>query len=110
MIEMRVSYEDKVDGRQMMNVKPGFLEPFDDTEPHRPDRIDQHIGVVGLNQKGGVTDPSDANLAGLHFREQRTRVSGSRTFGKERWNPDAGQEITSGPIGARAKLHSLRFF
>ena len=93
-----------------MNVKPRLLQSFDDAEPHRPDRIDQDIGVVSLNQKGGVTDPGDANLARLHFWEQRTRVSGPGTLGEERWDPNAGEEITPGPIAAGAKLHSLRFF
>ena len=49
MIEMRVRHENEIDRRQMMNVKTGLLETFDHAQPHRPDRIDQHVGVVRLN-------------------------------------------------------------
>ena len=51
MIEMRVRDENEIDGWQMVNVKTRFLEPFDYTEPHRPDGIDEDVGVVRLNQK-----------------------------------------------------------
>ena len=48
-IEMRVSHEHEIDRRQMMNVKARFLQSLDHLEPHRPDRIDQDIGIVRLN-------------------------------------------------------------
>ena len=49
MIEMRVGHEHEIDRRQMMDVKSGFLQPFDHFKPHRPDRIDQDIDLVRLN-------------------------------------------------------------
>ena len=81
MIKMRVRDEDEIDRRQMMNVKPRFFESLDHAQPHRPDRIDQHIGLVRLNQKRGVTDPGDANLTRLHFRKERPRTR-TGPFGK----------------------------
>jgi hypothetical protein len=48
-IEMRMRHENKIDRRQVMKVNSRFLQSLDHAEPHRPDRIDQHVGVVGLN-------------------------------------------------------------
>ena len=52
-----------------MNTKSGLLQAFDHAQPHRPDRVDQDIGFVSLDQKRGVTDPGDANLTRLNFRK-----------------------------------------
>lgn len=93
-----------------MNVKAGLLESLDHAKPHRPDRVDQHIRIVSLNQERSVTDPGDTNLARLDFGEQRPGVSRAGTFGEKRGNPHAGDEITFGPIAARTKLYSLRLF
>ena len=108
-IEVGVSDEDEIDRRQMVNVKSGFLESFDHAEPHRPDRVDQDVGVMRLNQERRVTDPGDANLAGLNFWKERPRAR-ARTSRKERRDPDAGDEIAFGPGAARTQLDSLRFF
>src|SRR5207244_8140747 len=62
MIEVRVGHEHEIDRRQMVNVKPRLLQSFDHAEPHRPNRIDQNVGVVRLNQKRRMTDPGNANL------------------------------------------------
>ena len=51
MIEVSVGDEDQVNGRQMMNFEAWSLQSFDHLEPLRPDRIDQYINVVGLNEK-----------------------------------------------------------
>ncbi len=107
MIEMRVGHENEINRRQMMNVKSGFLQSLDHAQPHRPNRIDQNVGFVGLNQKRGVPDPGNANLARLDFGEERARVSSARTFGKKRRNPDAGDEVALGPIAARTKFYPL---
>ena len=56
-----------------------------------------------------MPDPGDTNLARLHFWKERTRARAG-TFGKERWNPDAGDEIALSPFAARAQLDALRFF
>ncbi len=49
MIEVRVGHEHEINRGQMMNVKSGLLQSLDNAEPHRPDRIDQHIDLVRLN-------------------------------------------------------------
>jgi len=62
-----------------------------------------------LDEKRSVADPSDANLAGLHFGKERTRAS-TGAFRKERGNPDTGDEIAPGPIAPRPQFDSRRFF
>ena len=109
MIEVRVSHEHEIDRRQMVNVKPRLLQSFDHAEPHRPNRIDQNVGVVRLNQKRRMTDPGNANLTRLHFWKEGPRARAG-PFGKERRNPDAGDEVAFGPIAAGPQLYALRFF
>ena len=48
-VEMGVSDEHEIDRRQVMNMKSGLLQAFDHAQPHRPDRVDQHVGFMGLN-------------------------------------------------------------
>jgi hypothetical protein len=108
MIEMRVGYEHEINRRQMMNMKARFFEPLDNAQPHRPDRIDQDVGFVRLNQKRSVPNPGDANLAGLYFGKQRAGARAG-TFREQRWDPNAGDEIALGPIAARAEFYSRRF-
>src|SRR5436190_18423855 len=62
-IKMGMRNEDKINRRQMMNFKARELKPFDDLEPFRPDRVDQDIDVVSLNEKRGMTNPGNAYLA-----------------------------------------------
>ena len=69
MIEMRVRHENEIDRRQMMNFETRLLEPLDHLQPLRPDRIDQEIDLVRLNQERGVPDPGDADFAFADFRE-----------------------------------------
>src|ERR1043166_1406270 len=51
MIEMRMRHQDKINRRQMMNFEAWLLQPLDHLEPFRPDRVDQDIDLVGLNQE-----------------------------------------------------------
>src|SRR2546423_3556119 len=108
MIEVRVRDEDEIDRRQMMDVKARFFESLDHAEPHRPDRIDQNVRVVRLDQKRRVSDPSDANLSGLHFWKKRLCAC-ARAFGKERGDPNARDKIPLGPIASGTQLDALRF-
>src|SRR6516162_3003196 len=94
----------------MMNIKTRFLESLDHAQPHRPDRIDQHINIVTLHQERRVADPRDANLPRLHSWEKRSCVLRARTSCEKRWDPDAGDEITFRPIAARTQFNALRFF
>ena len=54
-----------------------------------------------------MTNPGNANLAGLDFGKQRPGVSRSGTLGEKRWNPDAGDEVALGPIAAWTKFDPL---
>ena len=81
----------------MMNFKAGLLQSFDYLKPFRPDRINQDINLVRLNQKRGMPDPGNAHLAFPDFRKLRRRVIAG-TLGEKRRNKDAGQKIALVPV------------
>jgi len=51
MIEMRMRHQDKINRRQVMNFEPGLFQSFDYFEPFRPNRVDQDIHLMRLDQK-----------------------------------------------------------
>ena len=51
MIEMRMRHQDKVNRRQVMNFEPGLFQSFDNFEPFRPNRVDQDVHLMRLDQK-----------------------------------------------------------
>jgi len=51
MIEMCMRHQDKINRRQMMNFEAWLFQPLDHLEPFRPDRVDQDIDLVGLDEK-----------------------------------------------------------
>src|SRR5205085_5187278 len=99
-IEVGMGHEHEIDFRQMMNVEPRLLEPLDHFQPLRPDRVDEQIELVSLNQKRSVADPGDADLALANLRELWTRVIAG-TLREERRDQDFGEEIALVPIRAR---------
>src|SRR4029077_6525049 len=86
-IKMGVRYKHHVDVRQMMNFESRLLQPFNHLQPLRPDRIDQHIHLVRLNQKRGVADPGDADLARRNRRKLRRDVF-ARSLDEQRGDED----------------------
>src|SRR4030095_3366014 len=50
-IKMRMGHEYEVNGRQMMDFETGPFQSFDDLEPFRPNRIDQDVHLVRLDEK-----------------------------------------------------------
>lgn len=106
---MRMGDENEINRRQMVKVYARFLESLDHAQPHRPDRIDENVRVVRLNQERRVADPGDADLPWLHFWKRRARA-GAGTLGEERRDPDLGNEIALGPFATRAQFDALRFF
>ena len=50
-IKMRMGHEDEINGRQMMNFEARSFQSFDDLEPFRPNRIDQDVDLVRLDEK-----------------------------------------------------------
>ena len=97
MVKMRVRHEHEIDLGQMMQINAGTLQAFDDLEPHRPVRVDEHVHLFGLNQERRVPDPRDANLTAFHFRKERHSLL-ARTAGEERRNENAGEKIALMPI------------
>jgi hypothetical protein len=82
----------------MMNFEAWSLQSFDHLEPLRPDRINQYINVVGLDEKRGMSDPRDANFAFADFRKLRRRVT-TGAFDEKRRNKNAGEKIAFVPVG-----------
>ena len=103
MIEVSVSDEDQVNGRQMMNFEAWSLQSFDHLEPLRPDRIDQYIDFVGLDEERGMSDPGNANFTFADFRELRRRVTAG-AFDEEGRNKNAGEKIAFVPVGSRSQF------
>ena len=50
-IKMRMGYEYEIYGRQMMNFEARPFQSFDDLEPLRPNRVDQDVHLVRLDEK-----------------------------------------------------------
>src|SRR5450759_881037 len=50
-IEMGMRYQDKINRRQMMNFEAWLFQALDHFEPFRPDRVDQDVDLVGLDEK-----------------------------------------------------------
>ena len=90
-----------------MNFKAGLLQSLDYLEPFRPDRINQDINLVRLNQKRGVPDPGNAYFAFADFRKVRLRMIAS-ALGEKRRNQDTGQKIALVPVSSRAQPDACR--
>ena len=99
MIEVSVGDEDQINGRQMMNFEAWSLQSFDYLEPLRPDRIDQYISFMGLDEERGMSNPRNANFAFADFRKLRRRVT-TGAFDEKRRNKNAGEEIAFVPVGS----------
>jgi hypothetical protein len=48
---MRVRHEYEVNRRQMMNFEARLFQSFNDLEPFRPNRIDQDVYFMRLDEK-----------------------------------------------------------
>ena len=99
---MRMGYEYEVNRRQMMNFEARLFQSFDHLEPFRPNRIDQDVYLVRLNQKRGVADPRNADLTFADFRKLRRHVFAG-SLHEQRRNQNARQEIAFVPIGPRTQ-------
>ena len=109
MIKVRMGYQDEVNRRQMMNLEAWLFQSFDHLKPFRPDWVDQDIDFVSLNEKRGVPDPSDTNLAFADFRKLRRRVM-ARAFDEKRRDQDTGEKITLVPVGSRTQADARGTF
>ena len=75
MVEMRVRDEDKIDRRQMIDLKTGALQTLDHLEPHRPIRVDQHVHRFHLDQERRMADPGDGKLARSNWWKEWLRAT-----------------------------------
>ena len=87
----------------MVNFEARPFQSFDHLEPLRPVRVDQNINVMGLNEKRGVADPGDANLAVTKFGKLRRRRPPERLTKRK---PDAGEKITGKAAGRGRTGHA----
>ena len=81
----------------MVNFESWLLESLDYFQPFRPDRIDQNVELMGLDQKRGMANPSDADLALVNFGELRPNVITS-SLGKKRRNQNGGEKVALMPV------------
>ena len=91
----------------MMNFEPWLFQPLDYLEPFRPNRIDQDVHLVSLNEKRCVADPRDAYLAFTDFGKLWSR----RAIGalhEERGNQDAGQKVALVPVSVWPQPNARR--
>src|SRR5882724_10145828 len=86
----------------MMNFEARLFQSFDDLEPFRPNRIDQDVDLVRLDEKRGVTDPGNADLAFADLRKLRRHVFAG-SLHEQRWNQNTRQKIAFVPIGPRTQ-------
>ena len=73
-IKMGMGHEYEVNRRQMMDFEARLFQSFDDLEPFRPNRIDQDVDLVRLDEKRSVAYPGNADLAFADLRKLRRHV------------------------------------
>ena len=81
----------------MMNFESRLFQSFDYLEPFRPNRIDQDVYFVRLDQKRRVTDPGNADLAFANLRKLWWHVFAG-SLHEQRRNQNARQKIAFVPI------------
>ena len=101
-IKMGMRNEDKINRRQMLNFKARLLQSLNHLELFRPDRVDQDIDLVNLNEKRGMTNPGNADLAFADFWELRSRRTTS-AFNEKRRDKDARKKIALVPVRSRTQ-------
>ena len=109
MIEVRVSHEDEIDRRQMMNVKTGLFQSLDHAQPHRPIRINEDVHPTELDEERRMPNPGDANFAGLYFWKKRVGARAT-SFGKKRGDENLSEKIALVPVGSRTQPDTRRTF
>ena len=62
MVEMGMGEEYEVDRGQILYFKTGALDALQQKEPVRKIRVNQHIEIGELNEKGGMPDPGNGHF------------------------------------------------
>ena len=99
MIKMGVGDENKVDGRKVVVGESSVAKAPNDKKPVGPVGIDKNVAMGSLNQKGGVADPGDADLACFKFRKDgRKMLACAPLARKKSREDDIGDKAVWGPL------------
>ena len=90
-----------------MDLEARLLESLNYLQPFRPDRIDQDIDFMRLNQERSVADPGNADLALADLWKMRAQMIAGALHEKRR-DQDRGEEVAFVPVGARTQLDAGR--
>ena len=100
-IEMGMGDQNKVDRGQVVLRQAGMAEPANHEKPVGPVRVDENVGLRGLNEKGGMADPGDAKLPFFEFRKHGWHpVSLAAPAGEEGGQKHIGHEAVGGAARA----------
>ena len=78
MIEMRVGYQDIVNGRQVPELHPGAAQALEDEEPAGKIGINDNVVSADLNKKSGMADESKAELI-VSSKQRFVKLAGARS-------------------------------
>ncbi len=95
-IKVRVRDEDKVDIGQVLDGKPGALQPLDHDEPVGPVGVDQDVVLRRLDEKRGVADPRQPDLARRERGENGAMLDAGLAL-EERRNQNFRDEVALAP-------------
>ena len=117
MIEMGVGEQDQVNGRQVLDFQPGAPDALQKKKPVGEIRINQHVQIGELRQKGSVADPGQRRLAAGQLGEfgpdMLARAPCQQCFPDQLVKKGARIEMFAGrevPEGARQQLPAARRF
>ena len=99
MIKMGMSDENEVDGGKVVVSEPSVAEAPNDKKPVGPVGINKNIAMGSLNQKGGVADPSNADLACFKFRKEGRKLLACAPLARKKSREDyIGDKAVRGPF------------
>jgi len=99
---MRMRHEYEVNRRQVLDFEARPFQSFDDLEPFRPNRIDQDVDLVRLDEKRSVADPGNADLALADLGKLRRHIF-ARSLYEQRRNQNTREKIALVPIRSRTQ-------
>jgi hypothetical protein len=99
MIEMGMSDENEVDGGKVVVGESSVAEAPNDKKPVGPVGIDKNVAMGSLNQKGGVADPGNADLACFKFRKEGRKLLARAPLARKKSREDyIGDKAVRGPF------------
>ena len=96
---MGMSDEDEVDGGKVVVGESSVAEAANDKKPVGPVGIDTNVAMGSLNQKGGMTDPGDADLTCFEFRKEGGELLACAPLARKKSREDdIGDKAVRGPF------------